>query len=276
MASKRMIAKMIIDSDVFLDMPQSAQNLYFHLNLRADDEGFIDNPKKIMRIVGSSSDDLKLLLAKRYLLSFESGVVVIKHWKLHNCIRKDRIKETVYQEEKLLLSEKPNGAYTDNKSFTAKEIDDCQTDDGQVTDKCPHRLDQYSIDKINTETATPPPAAVVKNPKQFDELEIHWLKIITAIQPQATWGNKGKEVGQLKNLSSNTKSLFKVGTPYESITDLADDLLKTFLEMREFGHWKAKDKPVIPSSLITAWSEITTTLAESYRQTSTEAQEVDW
>ena len=112
MANKRMFAKSIIDSDAFLDMPLSTQALYFHLNMRADDDGFINNPKKIQRMVGCSDDDLKVLIAKRFVITFESGVIVIKHWRIHNTIQKDRYTPTVYDEEKALLKEKPNRAYT--------------------------------------------------------------------------------------------------------------------------------------------------------------------
>ena len=113
MAERRMFAKTIIDSDMFLDMPLSAQALYFHLSMRADDDGFINNPRKIQRMVGASDDDLKLLVMKRFILPFDSGVVVIKHWKIHNYIRNDRYKETIYQEEKAQLELKDNGAYTE-------------------------------------------------------------------------------------------------------------------------------------------------------------------
>lgn len=112
MAERRMFAKTIIDSDAFLDMPLSSQCLYFHLGMRADDDGFINNPKKIQRTVGASEDDLKLLIAKNFVIPFETGVVVIKHWKIHNYIQKDRYKETVYREEKALLTEKSNRGYT--------------------------------------------------------------------------------------------------------------------------------------------------------------------
>jgi len=112
MAERRMFAKTIIDSDAFLDMPLSTQSLYFHLSMRADDDGFINNPKKIQRMVGGSEDDLKLLVAKSFIIPFESGVVVIKHWKIHNYIRNDRYKETVYTEEKSRLFLKENNAYT--------------------------------------------------------------------------------------------------------------------------------------------------------------------
>ncbi len=112
MAERRMFAKTIIDSDAFLDMPLSTQSLYFHLSMRADDDGFINNPKKIQRMVGCGDDDLKLLMVKRFILVFDSGVIVIKHWKIHNYIRNDRYKPTLYQEEKAELAEKNSKAYT--------------------------------------------------------------------------------------------------------------------------------------------------------------------
>lgn len=112
MAERRMFARTIIDSDAFLDMPLSTQALYFHLSMRADDDGFINNPKKIQRVIGCSDDDLKLLFAKNFVIAFESGVVVIKHWKIHNYLRNDRYKPTVYADEKAMLVTKENGAYT--------------------------------------------------------------------------------------------------------------------------------------------------------------------
>ena len=112
MAERRMFAKTIVDSDQFLDMPLSTQALYFHLSMRADDEGFINNPKKVLRMTGASGDDFKLLIAKRFIIEFESGVVVIKHWRIHNYIQKDRFKRTMYQEEKSLLKVKDNKSYT--------------------------------------------------------------------------------------------------------------------------------------------------------------------
>lgn len=108
-----MFAKTIIDSDAFIDMPLSTQALYFHLSMRADDDGFINNPKKIMRMIGASEDDYKLLCLKKFIIPFESGIVVIKHWKIHNYIQKDRYKPTVYSDEKNLLGVKENGAYTE-------------------------------------------------------------------------------------------------------------------------------------------------------------------
>ena len=97
MAERRMFAKTIIDSDAFLEMPLSSQALYFHLSMRADDDGFINNPKKIQRVIGASEDDLKLLVAKSFIIPFESGIVVIKHWKIHNYIQSD---SQLYTEKK--------------------------------------------------------------------------------------------------------------------------------------------------------------------------------
>lgn len=113
MAERRMFAKTIIDSDAFIDMPLSTQALYFHLSMRADDDGFINNPKKIQRMIGASDDDLKVLLMKRFIILFDSGIVVIKHWKIHNYIQKDRYKPTVYEEEKKMIETKGNGVYTE-------------------------------------------------------------------------------------------------------------------------------------------------------------------
>lgn len=112
MAERRMFAKTIIDSDAFIDMPTTARLLYYDLSMRADDDGFINSPKKICRMTGASDDDLKILIMKRFIIPFESGVVVIKHWKIHNYIRGDRYKETEYREEKAQLLVKDNKAYS--------------------------------------------------------------------------------------------------------------------------------------------------------------------
>ena len=111
MAERRMFAKTIIDSDAFLEMPMTAQLLYFHLAMRGDDDGFINKPKAIMRICGAHDDDLRVLFAKKFVIPFESGVVVIKHWKIHNYIRKDTYSETKYKEEKACLELDENNAY---------------------------------------------------------------------------------------------------------------------------------------------------------------------
>lgn len=137
MAKKRMCSLQIIDTDAFLDMSQGPQLLYFHLLMRADDEGFINNPKKIMRMMGASEDDLKPLIVKRFILTFNSGIVVIKHWLIHNNIRTERIIETSHINEKMLLGVKNNKSYTeiDNKNKGLKQ------NVRQLSDKCPHSID---------------------------------------------------------------------------------------------------------------------------------------
>ena len=115
MANKRMFTMKIVDSDAFLDMPLSAQCLYFHLNMRADDDGFVGNPKRVMKIVNASEDDLKLLIMKKFVLTFDDGVIVIKHWRMHNTLSQNRYHETQYLDEKSLLKIKKNGSYSFEK-----------------------------------------------------------------------------------------------------------------------------------------------------------------
>ena len=124
MARKRMFDIEVVDTDLFLDMPQSTQNLYFHLGMRADDDGFVSNPKKIIKLVGANEDDLKILIAKSLIIPFESGIIVIRHWKLNNYLRKDRYIETIYKQEKSMLNEDENGVYSlgipnDNQMLTS-------------------------------------------------------------------------------------------------------------------------------------------------------------
>lgn len=112
MAERRMFAKTIVTSDAFLDMPMSARCLYFTLGMFADDDGFVNSPKSIMRQVGASMDDMNILLAKKFVISFESGVIVIKHWRINNYLRNDRYTETKYLGEKATLEIEENGAYS--------------------------------------------------------------------------------------------------------------------------------------------------------------------
>lgn len=112
MAERRMFTQKITESDAFLEMPMSAQALYFHLCMNADDDGFVKNPKRINRMMGGNDDDLKILIMKVFLIPYDSGVVVIKHWRMHNLLRQDRYKPSEYVEEKSMLFLKENGAYT--------------------------------------------------------------------------------------------------------------------------------------------------------------------
>lgn len=111
MAERRMFAKSVIDSDLFMDMPMSSQALYFHLAMRADDDGFVANPKKIQRMTGCADDDMRILIARQFVLAFDSGIIVIRHWKVHNYIQSDRYKPTVYTDEKKKLTESGGKPY---------------------------------------------------------------------------------------------------------------------------------------------------------------------
>ena len=128
MAQRRMFNKTITNNDNFSEMPDSSQNLYFHLSMNADDDGFVDNWKSIIRMTGHKEDDLKILIAKQYIIPFESGVIVIRHWRLNNYLQKDRITPTNYKEEKALLTTDLNNVYN-------------------LDTKCIHSIEENSIDK---------------------------------------------------------------------------------------------------------------------------------
>lgn len=133
MAKRRMFANDVLESGAFLEMPATTQMLYVHLNMHADDDGFISNPKQIMKMVDASIEDLEMLLSRRFLLRFDSGIVVIKHWLINNNIRNDRRKDTVYTVEKSQLFVKENKAYTFDSTNGTKAMN-CI--DNQMTTKC--------------------------------------------------------------------------------------------------------------------------------------------
>lgn len=146
MAERRMMSKKIIDTDNFLDMPQSTQCLYFHLLLRADDDGFIQSPKSIMRITGCKEDDLKLLIAKRFVIGFETGVIVIRHWRIHNYVQSDRYSKSELPEAKCVELK--------NKVYEVVELP-INPDNTCMDTKCiqnVYKMDtQIRIDKIREE-----------------------------------------------------------------------------------------------------------------------------
>lgn len=119
-----MISLDVVDTDAFLEMPTSTQNLYFHLSVRADDDGFLSSPRKITRTIGANEDDLKLLFAKKFLINFNGGICVIKHWRMNNFIAKDRYTETKYINLKRTLFIRKNGAYTLNDNGQAVRVPD--------------------------------------------------------------------------------------------------------------------------------------------------------
>jgi hypothetical protein len=142
MAERRMFAKTIVLSDAFLDMPMSARNLYFTLGMVADDDGFVNNPRSIMRQISATDDDMKVLISKKFVLIFDNGVIVIKHWRINNYLRSDRYKDTKYLEERSHLTLDENGAYhmdTSNKEAgippVYQPVDNRETQDRLVQDR---------------------------------------------------------------------------------------------------------------------------------------------
>ncbi len=144
MAQRRMFSRKITETDRFLEMPLSSQALYFHLNMGADDEGFIDKAKTIQRTIGASDDDMKLLIAKGFLIPFDSGVVVIRHWRIHNYIQSDRFQSTLHQSEKAQLE------YDKSKTASLKPIEKCIQNVSKMETQV--RLSKDRLDKASLTT----------------------------------------------------------------------------------------------------------------------------
>lgn len=201
MAERRMFAKTIIDSDAFLEMPMSARLLYYDLGMRADDDGFVNSPKKIMKICGVSNDDMNILILRKFIIPFDKGIVVIKHWKIHNYIRNDRYKPTVYTEEKAMLDLKPNDGYVlkNNNGIPNGYQMDTQDRIGQDS------ISQYSIDEVNNNEQSLLPASDNNELKKQYEEEFEKL-----------WSHypnkKGKDQAKNKYILAR-----KQGTTYEEI-----------------------------------------------------------
>ena len=207
MATKRMFSKDIVESDAFLDMSTSAQALYFHLSLNADDYGVVSSPKSVLRMVGCNDDDLRLLITKRFVLPHESGVIVIKHWRINNNIRTDRLRDTPYEDVLKGLHIKENKAYTDDLSQgepvlcltdDGQMTDKCLTDDGQMTDKCPHSLVKSSL---------------VKNSIGESSID-HHRSVKGSSRPVETVDNSGRPVDNSDE---------PVGKPDSIVSRLSDD-----------------------------------------------------
>ena len=221
MAERRMFAKTVIDSDAFLEMPTSTQALYFHLAMRADDDGFINNPKRIQRLVNCTDDDLKLLIVKRFIIPFESGIVVIKHWKIYNYIRNDRYKPTIYAEEKALLEEKENKAYTERKDdgipdgyqmdtqyrlgkdSTELELEEEKNMSDKPTKPIRHKYGMYTnvlltdedMEKLKAEFPLDYPERIERLSEYIESKGVKYKNHLATIR---VWARKEKERGQTK------------------------------------------------------------------------------
>lgn len=205
MAERRMFAKTIIDSDAFLDMPTSARLLYYDLGMRADDDGFVNSPKKIIRMTGASDDDLSVLIAKKFIIPFENGIVVIKHWRIHNYIRKDTYNETAYKEEKAML------ILDENKSYKLIESERIQSVDEPSTQV---RLGEVSIGKDRLELDNNIPASEEES------------------SPASTKASKHK-YGEYKNVLLKDEELQKLKEEYQNWAELIK-YLDEYIEMKGY------------------------------------------
>ena len=192
MAERRMFAKTIIDSDAFIDMPVTARLLYYDLAMRADDDGFVNSPKKIMRMIGASVDDLNILAMKKFIIPFDNGIVVIKHWKIHNYIRQDTYNETKYKEEKSQLELDENKAYrmivNDPSTARPRLVDDTLTQDRLGKDRIgKDRLGQESSTISNEMVCATDVAQVIE---AWNSLNLTRIVKITPDSQRAQWLNK--------------------------------------------------------------------------------------
>ena len=192
MAERRMFAKTIIDSDAFIDMPTSSRLLYYDLSMRADDDGFINSPKKIIRMTGASDDDLKVLISKKFIIPFENGVVVIKHWFIHNYIRKDTYNETPYVEQKAMLK------LDENKSYTLAETERQLPVDGSLTQV---RLGKVSINNKKENI-------IKEKDEKFEKFYKAYPRKVGKANVEK-WFNKNKPNNELFDLMMRKLEMFK-------------------------------------------------------------------
>ena len=203
MAIRRMISKKIADTDAFLDMPLSSQVLYFHLLIRADDDGFVSNPKKIIRMLGAQEDDYKILLVKKFIIQFDSGVCVIKHWLIHNLIRSDRYTETQWVKEKEMLKiDKKTKKYSLSKPNNNNVI----PNGNQMAPQ--YRIGKDSIGKDNTLQAEP--AEIFNSNEYIQKMLTNKSKHIILVGEY--FKSRGNEFPSLKAIQTEIKRWVKVAS----------------------------------------------------------------
>ena len=232
MTERRMFTKKITESDAFLEMPCSSQMLYFHLSMNADDDGFVNNPRKIQRMCGATNDDFKLLVAKKFIILFESGVIVIKHWRMHNYIRSDRYSPTNYTDEKNSLKLKENKAYT----LINQPMD---TDGIPMVDTGKDSIGKNSINNISSAKDLR-----VEDKKSKNEQLEHDFELIYATYPKKRgktvafanykqWVSpQGKDVGGVKYHLTNRQIYLAVQKYVEQQKDAGQD---------DYQYWKNFD-----------------------------------
>lgn len=232
MAKRRMFSLDIIDTDLFLEMPQSSRLLYYELCMRADDDGFVSSPKKIQKMVGCNEDDFKVLISKKFLIPFDTGVVVIRHWKIHNYIQKDRYKETIYLDEKSQLNQEKNGTYTKciQDGYTGKaRLEQGEESLGEVEDET-ENTDVAEITKCYEENIglmTPATAELL-----FDYLKDMDKDLIIQAIKIASINNKrtGRYIQGILNDWSKKGFKTLIDIEQERTTNKKQNILKKFQE----------------------------------------------
>ena len=212
MAERRMFSKTIMGSDTFTDMPASTQILYVHLSLQADDDGFLGNPKKIQKMTGCTIDDFNGLVDENFIIPFKSGVIAITHWKVHNRVRSDRYKETIYLKEKSqlretatgvyeLIPEEENGIPSDNHMDTNGIPSDNQTDTNGIpsdNQTVSERYTQYSIGKDSVGKDS----LVQVSPVQVSSVEVSSVSSSTGV---SSYHDVKKEASDIYHLNRSER-----------------------------------------------------------------------
>ena len=217
-----MMSKSIIETDKFMDMPMSAQCLYFHLLLRADDDGFIVSPKRTMRSIGCTDDDMKILIAKSYVLAFESGVIVVKHWRIHNYVKRDRYKQSSIPESKLImLDENREYQYLEpkrNQSGTSLEPKRSKEEHEGYSE------DHEEYDKINTSNGAEP-----KWNQNRTKMEPKWFHRLDKIRLDKI---RGEEIRKDKK-EKQSVSLKTIIEEFAGKNSMLFEAVKDWIEMRK-------------------------------------------
>lgn len=229
MGDHRCFSNSVVDGDYFLDMPLTTQALYFHLGMKADDDGFVDSPKKIVRAVGCAEDDLKLLISKGFVIGFNSGVIVITHWHIHNSIRKDRYKPTLFQKEKqqLLLSEIKTYTLADNQLTTI-----CQPSDNQMSAQGKVSKDKVSKDKVSKANKLTLMSASADARAHFD-----YQSVVDSFNSVCVSLPKVKKLTDKRRKAIRKANLLLDDLSFESYFALAEQ--SDFLTGRSGNDWRA-------------------------------------
>lgn len=255
MAQRRMFSLKIVNTDAFIEMPLSAQALYFHLGMNADDDGFVSNARRVQRLVGAADDDMKILLMKRFLLAFDSGVVVIKHWRINNYIKGDRYTPTLYQEEKGQLYVKKSGVYTDHPLLPpppaeADKLPPSSPADTGMEPSCSQNGTkpdtQYRLGEDRTGEVSQGEGSIGKNniisgdggkrSREAAESEIDDYLSERQLEPSAYFGVTDNDLSEIAALTSAIFSRFTKREPTKA--DITNAFFATYQQVQdESGGW---------------------------------------